>query len=95
MSSFCVRGSGSGSARRCCGRKDLLNVMVRNNALQIVLTKSVWVWVWVGVPPLIAVVAAVHHHGDAQALHDGAEGLCIMITIIRILLIYIYIYIYI
>ena len=27
--------------------KDLVNAMVRNNALEIIYSKSLWVWVWV------------------------------------------------
>ena len=32
--------------------KDLVNVMVRNNVLEIMFTKSLRVWVWVSVAPL-------------------------------------------
>ena len=31
--------------------KDLVHIMVRNNVLEIIFTKSLWVWVWVHVAP--------------------------------------------
>ena len=36
--------------------KDLVNIMVRTNELEIIFTTSLWVWVWVSVAPLITMV---------------------------------------